>query len=97
MIYPGQKQIVQTVMSGLEQGDGVVIVTPPGTGKSNTLGRPIIKEFLSNNPEASVLVISKNRSLLKKRRESRPTLRLRLWILDAPEGEPGSTAQALWG
>ena len=89
LIYPGQKQIVQTVMSGLEQGDGVVIVTPAGTGKSKYTGPAVIKEFLRNNPEAKVLVISKNRSILKAASKSAAANFGLDYDMDVPKGESG--------
>ena len=88
LIYPGQKQIVQTVMSALEQGDGAAIITPPGSGKTYT-SSAIIKEFLKNRPDAHILVISKNKSLLKKtKRVGANTFGFDM-ELDAPEGMPG--------
>jgi hypothetical protein len=88
LIYPGQKQIVQTVMSGLEQGDGVAVVTPAGSGKSFT-GAAVIKETLRNKPDAHILFISKNKGLLKKsKRISANTFGFDM-DLDVPEGMPG--------
>jgi hypothetical protein len=88
LIYPGQKQIVQTVMSGLDQGDGVAVVTPPGTGKTY-LGNAVIKEFLRNKPDASVLIVSKNKGLIRKsKRVAASTFGFDV-ELDVPEGQPG--------
>jgi hypothetical protein len=88
LIYPGQKQVVQTVMSALEQGDGVAVVTPAGTGKSYT-STATIKEFLRGKPDARVLLISKNRGLLKKsKRVAANTFGFDM-ELDTPEGQPG--------
>jgi hypothetical protein len=88
LIYPGQKQIVQTVMSALDQGDGAAIITPPGSGKTYT-SSAIIKEFLGNKPDARVLVISKNRSLLKKTRRVASNSFSVDVDLDEPKGQPG--------
>lgn len=88
LIYPGQKQVVQTVMSALEQGDGVAVITPTGSGKAYT-GAAAIKEFLRDKPDASVLLISKNKTLLKKsKRISASTFGFDV-ELDTPEGQPG--------
>lgn len=89
LIYPGQKQIVQTAMSALEQGDGVVMVTPAGTGKSKYTCPAIIKEFLRGNPEANVLVISKNRSILKAASRSAAANFGLDYEMDVPKGESG--------
>jgi GGDEF domain-containing protein len=62
--FAGQKQIVQMVLSALEQGDGAVIASSTGTGKTYTSGA-IIKETLLKNPNAKILLITKNRGLLK--------------------------------
>lgn len=62
--YPGQKQIVQVVMSALDQGDGAVVASATGTGKTYT-AMATVKEFRSMNPEAKILHITKNRGLLK--------------------------------
>ena len=47
--YAGQKQIVQLAMSALEQGDGFVIASPTGSGKTYTRSG-IVKEFLNAKP-----------------------------------------------
>lgn len=62
--YGGQKQVVQLAMSALDQGDGFVISTPPGTGKTWT-NMAIVKEFQNANPGAKILFITKNRSLMR--------------------------------
>jgi hypothetical protein len=63
--YAGQKQIVQTVLSALEQGDGAVIASVAGSGKTWTeMG--VVKETILRNPDAKVLVITMNRGLLEE-------------------------------
>ena len=62
--YGGQKQIVQTILSALETGDGAVIASATGSGKSFHAGA-VIKETLLKNPDAKILLITKNRGLLK--------------------------------
>ena len=62
--FPGQKQIVQMAMSALEQGDGFVIASGTGSGKTFT-SMGTIKEFKTQNPDALILHITKNRGLLK--------------------------------
>jgi len=64
LIYPGQKPIVQLALSALEHGDGFVIATNPGTGKTFT-SMATVKEFRTANPDAKILVITKNTGLLK--------------------------------
>ena len=76
-------------MSGLEQGDGVVIVTPAGTGKSKYTGPAIIKEFMRDKPDAKVLVISKNRSILKAASRSAAANFGLDYDMDVPKGESG--------
>lgn len=61
--YAGQKQMVQTILSALDQGDGAVIASATGSGKTYTASGTI-KEFLNANPAAKVLYITKNRNLL---------------------------------
>jgi hypothetical protein len=65
LIFPGQKEVVQTALSALEQGDAAVVATTPGTGKTYS-SMAIVKEWRDRNPEAKVLVITKNSTLLKK-------------------------------
>ena len=65
LIFPGQKQVVSMAMSALEQGDGFVIVTPTGTGKSYTASA-IIRETQLENPNARILYVTRNRKLSKK-------------------------------
>ena len=96
LIYPGQKQIVQTVMSGLEQGDGVAIVTPAGSGKTFT-SSAVIKEFLKNKPDARILVISKNRELAQEDKESCLQTRSDLmWIWTLQKDSLEFTERATW-
>ena len=64
LIFPGQPQVVQTALSALEQGDGAVIASATGTGKTYT-GMAVVKEWRAKHPEAKVLYITKNASLLK--------------------------------
>jgi hypothetical protein len=62
--YAGQKQIVQTVLSALEQGDGAVIASVAGSGKTWTeMG--VVKETILRNPDAKILVVTMNRGLLE--------------------------------
>jgi diguanylate cyclase (GGDEF)-like protein len=63
--YPGQKQIAQMALSALLRGDGFIVASSTGTGKSFT-GSAIIKEFRDKNPNARILYITKNRKLLNK-------------------------------
>lgn len=62
--FAGQKQIVQMALSALDQGDGAVIASATGTGKTYTSGA-VVKETLLKNPSAKILIITKNRSLLR--------------------------------
>jgi hypothetical protein len=62
--YGGQKQTAQMILSALEQGDGAVIASSTGAGKTYTSGA-VIKETLLKNPDAKILLITKNRGLLK--------------------------------
>jgi hypothetical protein len=88
LIYPGQKQVVQTILSGLQEGDGVAVITPTGSGKDYT-GAATVKEYLRDHPDAKILRITKNRTLLKKsKRISANTFGFDV-ELDAPEGQPG--------
>lgn len=64
LIFPGQAQVVQLALSALEQGDGFVIATATGSGKSYT-GMGTIKEWRRKNPDTKVLFITKNTGLLK--------------------------------
>lgn len=97
LIYPGQKQIVQMVMSALQEGEGVAVITPPGSGKTYT-STASVKEFLRDHPDARVLMITKNRSLLKKtKRVAANTFGFDVET-DAPEGEqPGVYAASYMG
>lgn len=96
LIYPGQKQVVQTVMSALKEGDGAAIITPPGSGKTYT-STATVKEFLRDNPDARVLMITKNRSLIKKtKRVAANTFGFDVET-DAPEGQPGVYAASYMG
>jgi hypothetical protein len=63
--YPGQKQITQMALSALDQGDGFVLATPPGSGKTFT-SMAVAKEYRDAHPDALILTITKNRSLKKK-------------------------------
>jgi hypothetical protein len=62
--YAGQKQSAQTVLSALEQGDGAVLASQTGSGKTY-VELAVAKETLLRNPDAKILVITKNRVLLK--------------------------------
>ena len=62
LIFPGQKQIVQMAMSALEQGDGFVIASSTGSGKSYT-SMGTVKEFREQHSNALVLYVTKNRTL----------------------------------
>jgi hypothetical protein len=42
LIFPGQKEVVQTALSALEQGDGAVVATSTGTGKCLGRGTPVL-------------------------------------------------------
>lgn len=63
--FPGQKQVVQLALSALQQGDGMVIASATGSGKTYT-STAVIKEFQKDRPNARILYVSKNRKLLKK-------------------------------
>jgi hypothetical protein len=88
-LMSGQPVVVQTVMSALEQGDGVVVVTPPGTGKSKYVGPAIIKEYLRKKPDANILNVSMNKRLLKEAKKSAANNFGLDYDLDPPSGEPG--------
>lgn len=64
LIFPGQKQVVQTALSALEQGDGMVVATATGSGKAYT-SAAVIREYKNAHPDAKILFITKNASLLK--------------------------------
>lgn len=64
LVFPGQKQVVQTALSALVQGDGAVVASATGTGKTYT-SMAIAKEWMKEHPDAKILVITKNASLLK--------------------------------
>ena len=68
LIFPGQKQVVQLALSALEQGDGAVIATATGSGKTYT-AMAAVKEWRMRNPDAKILVITKNSGLLKSGKE----------------------------
>jgi hypothetical protein len=62
--YPGQKQVVQLALSALDQGDGFVLATATGTGKTYSQ-MAIIKEWLGKHPDAKILYVTKNTGLVK--------------------------------
>ena len=68
--YAGQKQIVQLAMSALEQGDGFVIASSTGSGKTFT-SMGVVKEFLNESPGAKVLVLTEEPRLAEELREGR--------------------------
>jgi hypothetical protein len=64
LIFPGQPEVAQTALSALEQGDGAVVATATGTGKTYT-NAAIAREWRLKHPDAKILVITKNAKLLK--------------------------------
>ena len=62
--YGGEIQSAQTLLTALSHGDGAVLASVPGSGKTWVLSG-VIKEYLLKNPDAKILFITKNRKLLK--------------------------------
>jgi hypothetical protein len=88
--YAGQKQIVQMALSALERGDGFVLASGTGTGKTYT-GSAIIKEFINANPGARVLYITKNADLLSAGEKSFKAVAKTSFGLDVNTSVPRGT------
>ena len=84
--FAGQKQIVQMALSALDQGDGAIIASATGTGKTYT-ELAVAKETLLKNPNAKILVITKNRGLLKTAAKTAKEHYTMEMEVDAPKGK----------
>lgn len=63
--YGGQKQHAQLALSALQQGDGFLLASATGSGKT-WVSMGVVREYMRSNPGAKILVITKNKGLLEK-------------------------------
>jgi DNA polymerase III delta prime subunit len=63
--FPGQREVVETSLSALQQYDGTIIATPPGTGKTYTV-LAIAKEMAG--PGKRQLIITRNNDIITQRK-----------------------------
>lgn len=59
--FPGQREVVETSLSALQQYDGTIVATPPGTGKTYTV-LAIAKEL--KQPGHRQLIITRNNDII---------------------------------
>lgn len=66
LLMPGQREVVESALSGLDQHDGYVLATTTGSGKTFT-GSAILADTLKRKPDAKILILTPSQSLINGR------------------------------
>lgn len=64
MLMPGQREIVESILSGLQQHDGYILATTTGSGKS-FMGATVLSEM--SNPNSRNLILTPSQGLIHGR------------------------------
>ena len=66
MLMPGQREVAESVLSGLKQHNGYILATTTGTGKTY-MGSAVISHLLGDKPDARMLILTPSQSLIHGR------------------------------
>jgi hypothetical protein len=66
LLMPGQKEVVESVVSGLDQHNGYILATTTGTGKTY-MGSAVISDLLERKPDAKILILTPSQGLIRGR------------------------------
>lgn len=65
LIFPGQRELADYTLSSLEQNGGALLASGVGSGKS-FLSAAVIADHLRRDPNAKVLVLTRNRGMIEQ-------------------------------
>ena len=64
LIFPGQKELAESVLSGLQQYDSYILASTTGTGKTY-LASAVLSQIMRREKPKNVLVVTKSQNLVR--------------------------------
>ena len=64
LIFPGQKEVAESVLSGLDQHDAYILASTTGTGKTY-LASAVLSQIMRREKPKNVLILTKSQNLVR--------------------------------